>query len=93
MADLWKLSFSDKILVRYRKVESQTKLTQKERAENIKGIFTINSMSLRAMQEHGEAISVILVDDVWTTGSTLKEAARVLKEVGIRKVWGITIIR
>lgn len=87
------LRFSDKILVRRKNVPSQTKLTRKEREKNVKGIFSINSVSLRAIQEHDEAILVILVDDVWTTGSTMKEAARVLKGAGIKKVWGITIAR
>lgn len=37
--------------------------------------------------------SLILFDDVWTTGSTLKEAAKVLKRAGAREVWGLTIAR
>lgn len=87
------LGFSDKIIVRTKNVPSQTKLTQKEREENVKGIFTINSVSLRSRRQAGEAISVILVDDVWTTGATLKEATRILKEGGVKKVWGLTIAR
>ena len=33
----------------------------------------------------------IIVDDVVTSGATLKEAAKVLKKAGVEKVWGITL--
>lgn len=87
LSDLWKLSFSDKILVRYRNVESQTKLSRKEREENVKGIFRLNPNCQSLIT------NCLLIDDVWTTGATLKEATRVLKEGGIKKIWGLTIAR
>jgi competence protein ComFC len=34
---------------------------------------------------------IIIFDDVLTTGSTIKEAAKILKENGFRIVWGLTI--
>ena len=36
---------------------------------------------------------IFLVDDVYTTGSTMDECARVLKEAGVKRVWGIAIAR
>jgi predicted amidophosphoribosyltransferase len=36
---------------------------------------------------------VILVDDVWTTGATLNECARVLKEAGAKEVRALTVAR
>ena len=81
------LLFSDKILVRKKNVPSQTKLTQKEREENVKGIFSISP------NIHNSLFNILLVDDVWTTGATLKEATRVLKEGGVKRVWGLTIAR
>ena len=36
---------------------------------------------------------VFLVDDVYTTGSTMEECARVLKDAGLKNIWGITIAR
>ncbi|RJQ38517.1 ComF family protein [Candidatus Microgenomates bacterium] len=38
-------------------------------------------------------LSVLLIDDVLTTGSTLLEAANVLKRNGIKKVWGVTLAK
>lgn len=36
---------------------------------------------------------IIIVDDVYTTGSTLEECARILKENGYKNVWGLVLIR
>jgi competence protein ComFC len=35
----------------------------------------------------------LLVDDVFTTGATMKEAARVLKEAGAKKIVGIVVAK
>lgn len=88
IAEHYSLQFSDKILIRHCNVESQTKLTQKERAQNVKGIFQVSPNILPSYLPN-----ILLIDDVWTTGSTLKEAIRVLKEAGVKKVWGLTIAR
>lgn len=36
---------------------------------------------------------VLLVDDVWTTGTTMKSAAKELRRVGVEKIWALTIAR
>jgi len=88
------LPYSDKILARRRNVQSQTKLTQKEREQNVKEIFKINPNYLSAGKAGKLLITnCLLVDDVWTTGSTMKEATKVLKENGVKKVWGLTVAR
>jgi ComF family protein len=59
--------------------------TEGERAENIKGTFTA-VLSLAGKR-------VILVDDVVTSGSTMCEAARVLRAAGAVEVWGFSLAR
>jgi ComF family protein len=58
---------------------------------------TVRRMNLRnTFQFHGsgrKAKSVLLVDDVVTTGSTLNECARILKQNGVRRVYAVTIAR
>lgn len=71
-------------LQRIRKTQTQVRLTKEERERNIKGAFAVKkSMDLPKQ--------VFLVDDVVTSGATLKEAAKVLKKAGVGKVWGVTL--
>lgn len=62
----------------------QTRLHAQERRINVQNIF-----SLRANNTiRGKTI--LLLDDVKTTGATLEQAARVLKKAGAKEVWAIT---
>jgi predicted amidophosphoribosyltransferase len=36
---------------------------------------------------------IILVDDVYTTGATMRDCAHALRKAGAREVWGITLAR
>ena len=75
-------------LVREKYTRPQTKLKGKERRHNIKGVF--GTMSGSSIPRHSQAL---VFDDVWTTGSTLKECGRVLKRAGVKNVWGLTLAR
>ena len=74
-------------LKRTRYTWSQAKLKSKERQKNIRGAFSLNSKFLILDS------NVLLIDDVWTTGSTLKECTYVLKRSGAKKVWALTLAR
>lgn len=65
-------------LRRVRSTRTQTRLSPERRARNVRGAFTC------VMPVAGR--SVLLIDDVMTTGATVKECARVLKEAGCREV-------
>ncbi len=72
----------EKCLKRSRYTKTQTKLSINEREENVRGAFELND-------KHKETVkgkNIILVDDVITTGSTILECARVLKENGCSTV-------
>lgn len=64
---------------------SQVKLKRQQRKDNIKNAFSLNT------KYHIQNTNVLLIDDVWTTGATLKECCLVLKQAGAKKVWAITI--
>ncbi len=74
-------------LIKTKRAQSQSKLSKNERIENVKNVFKIKN----AQEIQGKRI--FLVDDVFTTGATMEECARVLKNAGIRKVFGIAIAR
>lgn len=78
------------ILRRTRHTTPQVELEADERAQNVKDAFTINE---RAWREYSLCKSVLLIDDVSTTGATLEECARVLKKHGAEKVCALTLAR
>lgn len=80
--------FASKLLERKIARTPQVELKGKARKENVRGVFRISQAS-----SLDKLRSVVLFDDVWTTGSTMKEAAKVLKRNGAKQVWGLTITR
>ena len=74
-------------LIKIRATFPQIKLSAKERQENLKNAFSINN------PEELKNKKIFLVDDVYTTGSTMEECAKTLKESGAKQVWGIAIAR
>lgn len=72
-------------LTRIRNTKNQALLSPKERWTNIQGAFRIKSS--RVFHEK----NILIVDDLYTTGATSSEAARVLKEAGAKKVTALTL--
>ncbi len=74
-------------LRRVRATVSQTGLTRHQRRENVRGAFVV------ATPAQLRDRTVILIDDVYTTGTTLNECARVLRKAGAREVVVATVAR
>jgi len=79
--------FAADVLERIRPTVSQIGLTRPQRMENIRGAFRIRHPSRVSGR------SVLLVDDVLTTGTTVSECARILRKAGAEKVWVATVAR
>lgn len=75
-------------LKRIRYTKSQTKLKGRERHQNIRGAFALSPYIPISQYPN-----ILLIDDVWTTGSTLRECCYMLKRNGAKKVWAITLAR
>lgn len=74
-------------VIRHKKTKPQVEFSGKARAQNIKGAFEI---------KHPENIKgkrVLLIDDVYTTGSTLKECAKSIRKAGAKSVDFLTLSR
>ncbi len=74
-------------LQRIRPTPPQTRLSGPERQGNVRGAFEVRNASLLAGKR------VLLIDDVFTTGATARECARVLLEGGGREVNVLTLAR
>jgi len=76
-----------KALFRYGRPSRQSSLTEDERRENVRG--TVGVRQARAVRGR----TVLLVDDILTTGATLSECARQLKAAGAWRIWCVTLAR
>ena len=74
-------------LQRIRWTAPQITLDREQRRKNVRGAFAVRDPSLVAGRR------VILVDDVYTTGATVDECARVLNRAGTEAVYVLTLAR
>ncbi len=87
VGNFFKVGVNSEILRRNKNTLPQTELNEKERKLNIKNIFVCQNKDVIKNKK------IILIDDVFTTGSTLNEAAKTLKKFGAKEVWGLVLAR
>jgi ComF family protein len=87
LARQWRIPFSRTNLRRIRWTEPQINLSAPERAANVRGAFSVSDPALLRDKR------IILVDDVYTTGSTVAECTRVLFKADAAAVYVVTIAR
>jgi len=75
------------VLLRRRNTGSQIGLTSHQRRENLRGAFAVSDPTRILNRD------VLLIDDVYTTGTTVSECARVLLRAGAARVWVATVAR
>lgn len=82
-----KKSIDSSLLVRARWTSPQTGLSGKERRKNLSGAFSVKN------SQRVDKKNIVLVDDVYTTGTTLNECAKTLKAHGAKDVQALTLAR
>ena len=82
-----RFQLAPKAMERRRETQSQIGLSRHQRRENMRGAFAVN----RADEIKNK--SILVVDDVFTTGTTVSECARVLRRAGASKVYAATVAR
>lgn len=75
------------VLVRRRETPPQTQLTEVERRRNVRGAFSVNPAKPIKNK------SILLVDDVYTSGATVNECSRALRRAGAKEVYVLTLAR
>jgi ComF family protein len=81
----WRVPFDGRLLKRFKETVPQIELTGQRREENVKGVFSL-------LGDPGGK-RILLVDDVFTTGATVNECARVLLKGGANQVDVFTVAR
>ena len=75
------------LLIKNRDTLLQANLNKEERIKNVKDCFNmLPDLSFIPR-------NLVLIDDVWTTGATMKECCKILKKAGVQNIWGFTLFR
>jgi len=80
------LPVAEAVLERIAPTRPQVGLSAEERADNVRNAFSCVDPGL----PHA---NVLLVDDVWTTGATMRACGQALLSGGVQAVWGLTLAR
>lgn len=91
LANIFKNKFNlgdidNKLLLRKKYTPQQAKLNKEDRIKNLQGAFVVNNNKLIPK-------SVVLVDDIYTTGVTMLECALALRKKGVKNIWGMVLAR
>lgn len=82
-----KIIINNKCLIKIKNTKTQSNLSANERTENIKNAFFVdNKLELKNK-------NIILFDDIATTGSTINEISKILKEAGVKKILVLVIAK
>lgn len=91
VATHFNLRFEERLLRKIKNTTNQADIKNKEaRIKNIAHAFVCH---LNDSTKKLASKKVILVDDVYTSGATMKDCARALRKAGAREVWGVTLAR
>ncbi|MBM4171815.1 MAG: ComF family protein [Ignavibacteria bacterium] len=85
IANIISIPIKTNVIKRNRFTRTQTELHVDERKENVKNAFKVLKVN------NVDNKKIILLDDVITTGATISECAKVLKENGALKVYGLSV--
>jgi len=80
------MPFSSQVLSRTRETRSQVGLTVLERQDNMNGAF-------QARSDIAQGKTILVIDDVATSGATLNACAKALLEAGATRVYGFSLAR
>ena len=93
LANKLKIDLDISSLCKQKDIIEQSKLSKEERVENIKGAYILQKQNYIQNENVLEDKKIILIDDVFTTGSTANECCRVLKQANPKRIDVLTIAK
>lgn len=87
----WGIPVDRKLLIRRKKTAPQRELNPSQRLRNLQEAFQINPSYKEEDKEGKVPRCAVLVDDIYTTGSTIEACSRVLKSAGVEEIHFLTV--
>ena len=81
------ITYNDKCLFKTKNIIEQSKLNKEERQKNIQGVYELYHKELLKDKK------ILLVDDIYTTGSTVNECSKILMKANPKKIGVFTIAK
>ncbi len=85
ISNLTGIEYNSKSLIKHKWTKEQNRLSKTEREINLKGSFAVRDRNNIVDKR------ILLVDDLYTTGNTIKTCARVLSQAGAKSVTGLVL--
>tara|TARA_B100000963_G_C22634349_1_gene676695 strand:- start:1279 stop:1839 length:561 start_codon:yes stop_codon:yes gene_type:complete len=85
VACAWGCEVSPELLLRHRHYNSMTGMNRSDRVGIVRNLYTVNPAARQT------ATSIIVVDDVMTTGATMAECGHAIKQSGLKWFGGLTL--
>lgn len=84
LSDILKIPYSEKMIIRRRKTTPMKELTSRERQINLKNAFIMGDFDVKLC-------TIVIIDDIYTTGSTIDSMTEVLLSHGASKVYFVAL--
>lgn len=87
LSEKFDIKLLKKAIYKTRENEKQSLMSREQRYKNVKGVFAVND----SFSEYLKGKTVLLIDDVMTTGATIDECSKMLKKKGVKTVKSATL--
>lgn len=89
VANILKIKYLDKAILKIKNNQPQSVLNQEERIENVQNVYKINEKYIPMLNNK----KILLIDDIFTTGSTANECSKILKQIEAKEIGIFTIAK
>ena len=87
ISNLTGIPYTDNCLFKIKNIIEQSKLNKEDRMQNVQGVYELKNKKIL------ENKNILLIDDIYTTGSTVKECCKTLKLAEIKEIGVLTIAK